>query len=229
MFLNKLETLPYLFPQLKEEKIYLSIGLDKKKKETISEISNLNIFFDQSSFIQQNLIENRFWLYENCNNLDENDYNYNFKLIDLSTKTFVFDSTHPKAISSNSLLYLYNLRKSILLNTKNSMIIKNRMLALNKRGYKLSCFGNQALLSRNFFFNKNKKLKNFLYSSWYISNINSLGTLNFFNLKKWELKKITDFKKPKISSFIKKYKFYYKKNSSLKSFITLEKNKLRYD
>jgi hypothetical protein len=208
-------------PELKCNKLYLGYGIEKKKKDLFLEISSLNIHFVQSSFFQNYLLENRLWLYEDIQNIEDSSYVSNFRLTDLSAATYLFDFRRTKSSSLYSLIFLYNVKKYFLHYLKTQPLLKTRMVLVNKKGYKFSLYNKLSNFQRPFFYQNTKKP--FSYSLWYLFNLNFLGFLNVFSLKDWQIKKVSRLKYPLSSPFLKKYRLYYKKNSFLKSFITLKK------
>lgn len=212
-------------PDLKKEKLYSANVLERikeeNKKDVVLEIPDLNIFFDQFLFSHLNTIENRFWLYNYLNGIQQITFSYNFKFMDLSRKTFFFSSKKSKATALSSGFFLYNSRKHFLQKFSESTFSKHRILSLNNKSYWLSFVGNRGQLLKTFLLKKKKK--RFAFSSLCIANLGLIGYLHLYSLQKWEIKNFKRHKTSVLNPFLKKYNFYYKKNLSLKSILTLEK------
>lgn len=212
-------------PGLKKEKLYSANVLEKikeeNKKDITLEISDLNVFFDQFLFSHLNTIENRFWLYNYLNGIQQVTFSYNFKFMDLSGKTFFFSSKRSKARALNSGFFLYNSRKYFLQKISKNAFSKHRILSWNNKGYWLSFVGNRGQLLKTFILKKNKKQT--FFSSLCIVNLSLIGYLHLYSLQKWKIKSFKKLKTSALNPFIKKYNFYYKKNLFLRSILTLEK------
>nr|AHX24958.1 hypothetical protein NaonMp0029 [Nannochloropsis oceanica] len=205
----------YFIPKpLKSQNIYEAFVRSRKKKEVDLEFREMLIYKTEQQFNCLKRLENRFDIYGKALPNEGQVYTFRFKLFDNTSKLVNFSDRKKRLQNISSYIYAYNSRRHILKNiTKN---IKSRLLCLTKGGFKISFFGQKVILFNTMIKATHKKTS---YDMWIISNLKYIGSLNFYNLQKWE---INMDKNP--SAFTGKKSILYYKDFSLNSLIILDKN-----
>lgn len=207
---------------LKKEKFYESIVRSSSKKESELEIKDMSLSQICSHTFLLMSLENRFWVYDKVLPYNGQSYNLCFKSFDL----MLFNARKNKLINLNSLTYAYSARKHCLKRGKTRFLIKSRLLALTKYGFKLNFYGMRLLL-KPFIFNPTKyrvvkRRKKVSYRSWLILNLNLIGLLSSFRIRSWTMKFFNPGKKKRF--FARKWDPYYQGNLGFKLQIRVTKS-----
>lgn len=208
----------FLPPVLKKEKVYEAVVISQKKKDLVLEFSNLNLLYNQSASYLYNMQESRFWLYHQMEELEQKNYYFCFKTIDLSNNLIIFDAKKGKLDKLQSFIYTFNKRQSLVSDLGKTLLLKSRILRLVKGGYVLSFYGITAFLKSSSLLPKPRNF--FSYSIWFSANIHMMGLLNSFSILEWKVSLLRD----KNNVFSNRLRYYFFHNKILKSYIQLKKN-----
>ena len=205
----------YFIPKpLKSQNIYEAFIRSRKKKEIDLEFKDMLISKTEQQFNCLKRLENRFNIYDKKLPSKGQVYTFRFKSFDNTSKLVNFSDRKKHLQDVSSYVFAYNSRRYILNNITEN--IKSRLLSLTRGGFKISFFGQRVILFNTIMKTAPKKTS---YEMWVISNLKYIGSLNLYNLRKWE---INIEKNP--HTFTGKKSILYYKDFSLNSLIILDKN-----
>jgi hypothetical protein len=207
---------------LKDNKTYQGHVFSYKKGDLVFNFLDSGLLYTFSSFYCQNLLETRFWLYNNFLDFESKKFIFCLKKID-NFKTLKMEAKRLKKFKTLPHVLLYNLRRFVISSSSRKLFVKSRVLMLTKKGYVLKFLGLNALLEKNVLLMLLRKNQSYVY--WFFLNLHFIGFLNLFYLIRW-----TIYSPDRYNSFLrlKNIKGKYYKNNKVFSIITLGK-KLKFN